>query len=452
VPNSRFIAQAPGHSPHAADTVGPRLDGAGAARHETGHAEPRALTESVQLDSTPARYSARREEILVAGAEVLNNQGSQGFTLAAVAQRLGLHPVSLTYYFKRRRDLLAACLMSAIDRFEALIADAEAAEGPQARLTRLIAGYMEIQRRVRLGEAAALAGFSEIRLVPQPNATPLWGAYRRMFERLAGLLASPDLPWLDGRRRGLYARLLIEQLGWTAGWLRLYEPQDYGRAGERLADVLIGGLTRPGHGWPDSEPADLGALATPGGEPLRERFLIAATELINEQGYHGASVDKISARLNVTKGSFYYHNADKDDLILACFERTLDILREAQTRPHAGDGWTRLCASATSLAHYQAGGGRGRMLRSYAFTALPPELRKPMGERFQQAAFRFAAMISDGIADGSIRPVDPMIAAQTVMAMINSSAYLRPWLIGEDTRAFERLYVRPTLMGLFTPD
>ena len=48
--------------------------------------------------------------------------------------------------------------------------------------------------------------------------------------------------------------------------------------------------------------------------------------------------------------------------------------------------------------------------------------------------------------------VDPLIAAQTVMAMVNSSAYLRPWLPGDDAVAVERLYVRPSLMGLFTPD
>lgn len=410
------------------------------------------MTESALFEAASTRYSARREEILAAAAEVLNNQGSRGFTVALVAQRLGLHPVSLTYYFKRRRDLLAACLLAAIDRFDVLIADAALAEGPPARLARLIAGHIEVQRLARLGEAPALAEFSEIRMVPQPNLTHLLGAYRRMFDRLADLFASPALPWLNSQRRGLYARLLIEQLGWTASWLDLYEPQDYARAAERLADVLIGGLARPGHGWPPLKQAELDVPVAPTTEPARERFLIAATELINEQGYHGASVDKISARLNVTKGSFYYHNTDKDDLILACFERTLDILREGQTRHHAGDGWTRLYASATALALYQATASRGRMLRSYAFAALPPELRQPMGARFQQATFRFAAMISDGIVDGSIRPVDPLIAAQTVMAMVNSSAYLRPWLPGDDPDAVERLYVRPSLMGLFTPD
>src|SRR5471030_2200460 len=130
--------------------------------------EPRALTDSSLFEAAPTRYSARREEILAAAAEVLNNQGSRGFTVALVAQRLGLHPVSLTYYFKRRRDLLAACLLSTIDRVEALVADAEAAEGPRARLTHFIAGHIEVQRQVRLGQAPALADFSEIRLVPQP--------------------------------------------------------------------------------------------------------------------------------------------------------------------------------------------------------------------------------------------------------------------------------------------
>jgi AcrR family transcriptional regulator len=410
------------------------------------------LTETALTAAAPTRYSARREEILAAAAEVLNNQGSRGFTVASVAKRLGLHPVSLTYYFKRRRDLLAACLMATIDRYDALIAAAEAAQGPEARLRALIDGQFEAQREARLGLAPPLASFSEVALVPQPNATYVMGAYRRMFDRMADLFASPDLPWLTAGRRSFYARLLIEQFGWTRppGWLALYEPHDYPRAAERFADVLIHGLAPDGRAWPTTTRAALGVQVNPAAEPSRERFLVAATELINEQGYHGASVDKISARLGVTKGSFYYHNADKDELILACFERTLDILREGQTRAYPGDGWERLCAASTSLAVHQASGDRGRMLRGTAFAALPPELRQPMNGRFQQAATRFAAMISDGVADGSIRPVDRLIAAQAVMATINSSAYLGAFTAGDVTISVEHDYVRPSLMGLFS--
>ncbi|MDN8891457.1 helix-turn-helix domain-containing protein, partial [Staphylococcus aureus] len=54
----------------------------------------------------------------------------------------------------------------------------------------------------------------------------------------------------------------------------------------------------------------------------QQRFLQAATRLINERGYRGASVERIASELNVTKGSFYHHLEAKDDLVLACFRRS----------------------------------------------------------------------------------------------------------------------------------
>ena len=51
--------------------------------------------------------------------------------------------------------------------------------------------------------------------------------------------------------------------------------------------------------------------------------------MVNERGYHGALIDKISAQLHVTKGSSYHHhyNDNKQDLIFTCFERTFTVLR-----------------------------------------------------------------------------------------------------------------------------
>ena len=53
-------------------------------------------------------------------------------------------------------------------------------------------------------------------------------------------------------------------------------------------------------------------------------FLLAATRLINELGYRGASVQRIASELNVTKGSFYHHLDAKDDLVAACYRRSFD--------------------------------------------------------------------------------------------------------------------------------
>ena len=74
-----------------------------------------------------------------------------------------------------------------------------------------------------------------------------------------------------------------------------------------------------------------GCRAADAPETQRETFLTAATRLINQRGYRGASVEKISAELNVTKGSFYHHNDAKDELVVACFERTFDVMRRVQS-------------------------------------------------------------------------------------------------------------------------
>ena len=42
-----------------------------------------------------------------------------------------------------------------------------------------------------------------------------------------------------------------------------------------------------------------------------------------------------ASRLNVTKGAFYHHHEAKGDLVEACFDRTLDILRTVQEQAEA---------------------------------------------------------------------------------------------------------------------
>jgi AcrR family transcriptional regulator len=407
------------------------------------------LTEMIAEAGSLSRYSARKDEILVAATSVLNNFGSRGFSLAAVAKKMDLHPVSLTYYYRKRDDLLAAVMRSTVEHYDGLVAQAARFDRLEDRLTHLIAGHFEIQRRDRLGLGPPIGTFAELRLLAEPNRTIVLAAHQDMYNRFCALFETPDRP-MGAIRRSTQTRLMIEHLGWSRTWLATLQPGDYPDAAAKMADVLIGGLASPGQAWPAVEPIELGEPVCEG-DVSRKRFLIAATEMINRSGYYGASVEKISARLNVTKGSFYYHNADKDDLFAACVEYALDILRQGQNAPYPGNGFERLCASAMSLALYQASGARGRMLRSYALVSLAPEDRVPLQARYRQAAMRFAEMIRDGIDDGSIRPVDPTIAGLTLMAMVNSSAYLEMSAPGMNSSLLEAAYVRPSLTGLLSP-
>ncbi len=104
----------------------------------------------------------------------------------------------------------------------------------------------------------------------------------------------------------------------------------------------------------------------------------AATILINQQGYRGASVEKISGLLKVTKGSFYHHNDNKDDLVANCFSRSFAQIRAVQDAADAkgGSGWDRICTASATLVRSQLGPG-GPLLR---VTASAP-CRRPCAPR-----------------------------------------------------------------------
>lgn len=400
--------------------------------------------------STPqTRYSAKRDEIVAAATDVLNEDGVGGFTLAGVAKRLGMHPASLAYYFKKKEDLAATCLMSALERLQALIDAALREPTPQEQLTHFIEASFALRRRVRRGEEQPLASLNELRLIDEPHRARVMGGFARLFGGVEKIFTG--FAWMSADGRRARARFVIEQVMWSRLWLETYDEADYARAAARLCDILINGIAAKGQAW--RAPQLLAPeLVQDGREVNRETFLIAATELINAHGFRGASVDRISAELNVTKGSFYYHNSDKSELVAACFERSFAIIGEILAATKSGNGWERLCQAVGRLVADNAS-GRRRLLRAHALSALPLPARGPVMLAFERAAHRFAGVISDGIADGSIRAVDSLIAAELVMATINLAAYVDVWATGMTGHDIFGVYAIPALTGLFSrPD
>ena len=57
------------------------------------------------------RFRKKRDAILDASTVILNQRGVKGLTLADAAAAVGLSTTSVTYYFKRKDDLAAACFL-----------------------------------------------------------------------------------------------------------------------------------------------------------------------------------------------------------------------------------------------------------------------------------------------------------------------------------------------------
>jgi len=403
--------------------------------------------------TSTARYNKKKEAIIAAAVGILNRRGVRGMTLADVAASVDLITTSVTYYFRKKEDLAVACFLRGIERYDALISEALTETEPGARLNRFIDAYLSLHRRIRLGDEAPIAVFSDIRALKEQHLRIVGQAYGPFFRKVRLLFRAPGYEWLNRRIATARTHMLLEQIYWAAAWLPRYDVEDYPRVRDRMFDILANGIAPAGAEW---SPQNLSASldvdpASDADVNSRETFLTAATRMINQRGYRGASVERISEQLNVTKGSFYHHNDAKDDLVVACFERSFATMRRVQSAAleMRGNQWQRIASAAATLAEHQMS-ERGPLLRTSALSALPEQIRLTMVEHSNRVSERFAAMISDGVADGSIRPVDPYIAAQMLNATLNGASdlvFAIPDLVREELAV---LSAKPVLMGLFS--
>jgi AcrR family transcriptional regulator len=286
---------------------------------------------------------------------------------------------------------------------------------------------------------------SDLRAMEEPLKGKLLTGWRNVFRKTRSLWGS------DGSRaetdlRGARAHVLLENSFWLNAWITRYEIDEYPRVEARLMDVFRHGIAAPGQTWVP----ELFELVHDEPEPGREAFLLAATRLINELGYRGASVQRIASELNVTKGSFYHHLDAKDDLVIACYKRSFDILADAQrlAEGHAGSQWQRIESTLATLLDYQFS-ERGPLLRTTALSGLPPHVRNTMLDRSNRIARRFAGMLSDGIAEGTIRPIDPLVASQALMALQNAAFDMRKWAGTMPRERAVAFYASTLAYGLF---
>lgn len=391
-----------------------------------------------------SKYDELQSALIETTIRLINRHGVDGMTLTHVADEVGLAPKAIAYYFKKKEHLAIASYLRGLERFENLVEPCETEPEPALRIAQLFAMFFELKRRAAIGCAGELIIPNDIRAL---NSEEVNEAYLALFRRIRGLCVAPGHAFPDRSALNARGHLVIAELNWTAAWLRNIFPEEYGRVGSRAADILLNGLAASGSEW---SPRTL-TLQDRSIDSSGEAFIRAATHLINEQGYHGASVEKISAVLSLSKGAFYHRIKTKDELIIACFDRTFEFLKHAISAAEAAgeNGLQRLQTLALALVQLQISGGPG-ILRPSAVTSLPEALQISPMSHFDRIGLRLSGMISDGIADGSIRAVDPNVASHMFIAMFNMSAEL-PFFVPQITleQAIDH-YIFPSLNGLFT--
>jgi AcrR family transcriptional regulator len=402
------------------------------------------------LTDTSDRFRAKRERIVDAAARVINENGLRGLTFVSVADAVDMNTTSITYYFKRKELLAAAALERSILHLTAMAEQANAARSPEERVKSFVRLFLEQCAEETLETRRPLARLSDMRAMDDPLRSELSALYTTLYRRIMGVFRS-NTGVGDAALNWARANTLLDTLHWSRAWLPDYSLGDYERVGARLSELYTLGLAPEGAVWAPQTLAVPDSDQNNSGEVNFETYLRAATQTINERGYRGASVERIAAALNVSKGSFYHHLSGKDDLVLDCFSRSYGRVSQTQRAAMAlpGTWWDRITAASAALAEVQFE-ARFPLLRVTALNSLPPELRASVIHRSNRMAHRFAGMMIDGITEGSVRTIDPIIASQCLMASINSAFDFRIWAQHRDDRATAiQLYFKPLAYGLY---
>jgi AcrR family transcriptional regulator len=169
----------------------------------------------------------------------------------------------------------------------------------------------------------------------------------------------------------------------------------------------------------------------------RAAILDAAEGVFHRDGFHGARVEEIAERADLSVGSIYVHFAGKQGVFLALVERSLDLFESYMRRTEdpalgplqrvlaGGDAYLRFHVEHPGLFHFVTAGVPG----VDGTTDAGPTAER-IRERVSGLLARFAELIDAGVAAGEIAPVDSARLTRFLWGAWNGVIALRMQPVG----------------------
>ncbi len=162
-------------------------------------------------------------------------------------------------------------------------------------------------------------------------------------------------------------------------------------------------------------------------------ILKSAAAAFRRRGFHGASVDEIASALEMTKGNLYYYFKNKEEILFACHEYSLDKLLTLMADVRAEDTAPEVKLRKLMLAfvHLILDDLHGTALTLDPEALSPPLLKRVIAKR-DQFDHGIRAIIQQGIDQGVFRPGDPKMIEFAMMGAVN---WISKWFdpAGEQT-------------------
>jgi AcrR family transcriptional regulator len=316
--------------------------------------------------------------------------------------------------------------------------------------------------RAQQGDGPHVAALLEIASLKGQHRKEIESRYIDMFKRIRQILRDGIA---DGSMRAFEptsaTRAIIGANEWIFSWLHSIPADQVASAAKEAMDIISRGLYagRGEFAASDLSYAQYKETGLPGFDReeqnrlKQEAFYKTGTWYFNKQGFNGTSLDEIAEHLNVSKGAFYYHIKNKEDLLYNCYSRSLDIIEKIHQEVSQADttGLQKIAQTCRMIFQVQ-NSSEGPLIRYNTITALPMDRRLQILQRTDSNNECFGEFMRQGMADGSVRPINVTIAENLIAGAVNASMDISLWRAVDDLDAAAIDYFDIFFNGLLPRD
>ncbi len=403
------------------------------------------------------QHQLKFQSILSESAQLFNWQGSRAATLADIAGSMKLTKTCLYYYVKTKEHLIYQCYVSSCDMWLQRARQASEIEGTGLdKIVAMVRGHFDQYADTLRGKAPHFAMLTEISSLDETHAVDIKQRWAGVFEQCQAMVE-------QGIEEGVIEKLdpaivtlgLFSIIQWFPVWMKRKHAANAESVSDTVLDILVNGLSTQRHQFAKIEFPQINNLALDSFDPefqnriKREAFYRVGSIYFNQKGYKGTSLDEIASSLDVTKGAFYYHIKNKEELLYQCFNRTLEVEKILLNKAGSvGDrGLEKVELSLRYLFNVQFS-EEGPLIRFRSLPSLDEAHRKAVLKSNTKNSDLLGTYIREGFDDNTLRKIDAGIAQHVLSGAVEASPDLVGWVSDSNSRELSAAYFHLFINGL----
>lgn len=168
----------------------------------------------------------------------------------------------------------------------------------------------------------------------------------------------------------------------------------------------------------------------------REALLAEAARQINERGVGALVLNDIAEVVGLSRNTLYYYVTDRADLVFRCYLRACEAMTEdlAVAIEDGADAPSRLALFIDRSLTQE----REPLTVLADIDFLPQPRRQMIADLHQRNVETLQDIMADGVAEGTLRPANLEIAAQSLVGMLSWARLSGKWLGARDNPAVRR--------------